>query len=873
MREGRSTSSDELTERSLPSFEELEELDDVSGPLYTETIDFGKLRGEDISLGHVAPKSKSLPGQLLKLLDALPTPAILVDRSYSIMYLNESCGKLSDSYKNLLHTSFISLFPREREAVRAAGLVDRVFVYRKRQFIEGLMCVEGHNKWCRVNMRSIRFGDDRAMLGLVEDLTLVKKQLIVDKKRKKALQQAHDQLEKRVEERTKELRLINKRLHREVVERKKIEQELREAQADLERRVDERTVELRQTNEKLLLEISERKRAQEKLVLDAKIIETCDEAILITDEEGTVIDLNKSFCDVTGFSPQDLIGVHISTLKSSDRSPNSWQRIWRAVVSEGRWQGEAWNIRKDGEVHPILLSMGSVRNDLQQPTHYFAIFSDITQLKKTEERLQDLAHRDPLTGLPNRALYRERLDAALLDALEGGHQVALMIVDLDRFKNVNDTFGHKVGDELLVNAGKRLRNCVRESDTVARLGGDEFTVILRKIRGVEDAGAVAANIVRVFSRPFSLEGRELFVSASVGITIYPNDAVNADRLLQSADAALYQAKHQGRQNFQFYSEEMNLRILEKLELELDLRAALERDEFVLYYQPVMHFDTERIMSVEALLRWNHPRRGMIQPSKIIPLAEETGLIVPIGEWVLRSACLQSLAWRDMGLPDFPVSVNVSGRQLREPDFADRVDAILTETGFDPALLELELTETMPGPDEQTKLEQLHRLRRWGVRLCIDDFGTAYSSLSNLKRVPLSKLKIDRSFVSDAPDDPGDASIVKAVVAMARGLGIEVVAEGIETVAHLHCLRSIGCDGWQGYLLTKPLPVDAFCEMVVSSRLLPLNDGPRNESRSRLQLQDMFDGPSFQVPQRSVPRTSLPSSFGAGFSLGRGRDFS
>jgi diguanylate cyclase (GGDEF)-like protein/PAS domain S-box-containing protein len=560
-------------------------------------------------------------------------------------------------------------------------------------------------------------------------------------------------------------------------------------------------------------DITGSKQAQEKLRLSAKIIESSNEGILVTDVEGNIVDVNEAFCSLTGYSREEVIGKNPRMMKSDRHGRDFYKEMWRSLKETGHWAGEVWDRRKNGAVFPKLLSISAVRNDTNQVAYYVGIFTDITNIKLTEQRLRHLAHFDPLTELPNRLLFHDRLHQALIEVERHKWMVALILLDLDRFKNINDTFGHQAGDALLDAVAKRLVTCVRKSDTVARLGGDEFTVILPEMPDPKAVARIARKITDVFTRPFHLGGREVFVTASMGITMYPNDGSQVERLLQNADMALYRAKEQGRNNFQFFSEDMNIEVVKRLELELALRGALERHEFAVYYQPRLDCATGSITGVEALVRWDHPTKGVVEPGDFILAAEETGLIVPIGEWVLRTSCLQKRLWQEAGLPSMTMAVNVSARQLSQTDLVDTAVRVISDNGLDPASIELELTESVAMKDADTTIKILREFKKNGIRVCIDDFGTGYSSLSYLKRFPIDKLKIDKSFIESCPTDPDDKAIVETVVAMAHSLKLRVVAEGVETQDQLNLLRAVDCDEWQGFHCSPPVPAENFVEIL------------------------------------------------------------
>ncbi len=456
-------------------------------------------------------------------------------------------------------------------------------------------------------------------------------------------------------------------------------------------------------------------------------------------------------------------------------------------------------------------------------------FRDVTERKRAEERLIHLAHRDALTNLPNRMLLQDRLRQTLVQAKRTRTPVALMFLDLDRFKGINDTLGHATGDHLLQAVAERVAACVRESDTVARLGGDEFTVLLTNLAQAQDAAKVAQKILDALAKPFLFGGSELFITASIGITIYPTDESDIDGLLKNADAAMYRAKAQGRNMFQFYTEEMNARTLERLTLENGLRHALERSEFLLCYQPQIDLRTGRISGAEALLRWRHPNLGLLSPARFIPIAEETGLIVPIGEWALRVACVQSQAWQATGSAPIRMAVNLSGRQFRDRRFIEAIVRILRDTAFPPLQLDLELTEGIVMENAQATVAILRELNGMGLRFSIDDFGTGYSSLSHLKRFPIHVLKIDPSFVRDVTTDTTDQAIVKSIIALAHSLRLTVIAEGVETKEQAAFLLANGCDEMQGHVFSEALSSKAFTTLLESGRTLDI-DSLRDKGR-------------------------------------------
>ncbi len=524
--------------------------------------------------------------------------------------------------------------------------------------------------------------------------------------------------------------------------------------------------------------------------------------------------LSDEIYDIVGLSPQ--AGMNYATfvdLVHADDREFVTQAV-REAVEQGRPYNVEYRVVRPDAGERIVHSQGEIVPDERgRPARMIGTAQDITERKRTQEQLNYLAYYDTLTGLPNRVLLRDRLRQAMLDADRNEHLVAVMFLDLDRFKVINDTLGHDAGDALLKLVAERLQDCVRAGDTIARLGGDEFTIVLSNLGHVDDVTRVARKVMAYFAQPFQLVGNELFVTASVGITVYPFDDTDLDNLLKNADAAMYLAKEQGRNNFQFYTAELNARATRRLTLETALRRALERNELELHYQPQVDLRTGRVIGSEALLRWRHPELGEVSPVEFIPLAEETGLIVPIGEWVLRTACSQNMAWQAAGLPPMPTAVNLSLRQFQGQDLYAAVRRVLDESGLAPELLDLEMTESVLMHDAEGALVVIRDLKKLGVSFSLDDFGTGYSSLSYLKRFPIDTLKIDRSFVRDIPDDADDAAIAVAIIAMAHSLGIRVIAEGVETAAQVEFLCAHDCDAMQGYHFSRPVPATEMTDIL------------------------------------------------------------
>jgi diguanylate cyclase (GGDEF)-like protein/PAS domain S-box-containing protein len=553
--------------------------------------------------------------------------------------------------------------------------------------------------------------------------------------------------------------------------------------------------------------------AEEELRLAAKVFESSGEAIMITDAAGCMISVNNAFSRVTGYAAADAVGRNASMLASGRHSREFFSEMWRSMLETGYWQGELWNRRRDGEIYPEWLGISSVRDEEGKITHFVGIFSDISERKAAEAKIAFLAHHDPLTGLPNRLLLKDRMQQAIVHGERNGNKVALLFVDLDRFKAVNDSFGHPVGDALLRDAAQRLLACVRDSDTVSRHGGDEFLVVLTDLHSSEVPAQIAAKIMAVLGQPFHLEDHEAKISASVGIAVYPEDGAGFDELLKKADTAMYHAKEAGRNAFRFYTQRMNADVQERLDLHSRLRHALEREEFVLYYQPLVDLKSSRIVGGEALLRWQSPEHGLIEPERFIAAAEHSGLIVPLGEWVLQEACRELAHWHAQGHPQLSMAVNISAIQFRRGDVEDTVLRALAASGAKPAALELELTESILIDGAEQVLATIRRLQELGVRLAIDDFGTGYSSLAYLKRFAVDKLKIDQSFVRDIVTDQDDAAIVRAVIQMAGSLDLKVVAEGVETEAVAAELRAMDCDLVQGYHFGRPMPAAEFRRLI------------------------------------------------------------
>jgi diguanylate cyclase (GGDEF)-like protein/PAS domain S-box-containing protein len=552
----------------------------------------------------------------------------------------------------------------------------------------------------------------------------------------------------------------------------------------------------------------ERQRVEEQLRQNAKVFESTRDGVVITDLDGRIVSVNAAFCAISGYSTDEVLGRSPDLLKSGRQSEAFFADLWASLRDTGHWQGEVWNRRKNGEIYPQWLSISTVHDERGQASHYVGVGTDISQLKRSEEQLQHLAHHDPLTGLPNRLLAQSRLEHALSRAQRNNLRMAVVFLDLDGFKHVNDSLGHPVGDIMLSTIADRLRQRVRADDTLARLGGDEFLLIIDNVEAPADVATVARKLLDALQQPLTLEGRELYVTASIGISLFPDDGQSWSELIRNADTAMYQAKAAGRDRFCFYTADMNANALAQLELEASLRQALGQDRFELHYQPKADLASGRTVGFEALLRLRDPQGGLLPPDSFIPMAERSGLIVPIGAWVLQRACLEAVAWHAAGRTDLTVAVNVSACQFRCAEFAEHVAHALQASGLPAAALELELTESVLMDDPERTAERLLALKRTGVRLSLDDFGTGYSSLGYLMRFPIDALKIDRSFVAGMGRDRHATDIINSIIGLARRMRLRVVAEGVELDAQLQSLRAYGCDEIQGFLLSRPMPADA-----------------------------------------------------------------
>lgn len=555
-------------------------------------------------------------------------------------------------------------------------------------------------------------------------------------------------------------------------------------------------------------DITERKERQASLQLSSTVIENLAEGIMICDADNRLLSVNPAFTRITGYTADEIFGRKPNILKSGRHDQSFYHEMWNTIEITGTWQGEVWNRRYNGEIYPEWLSISSIRNEFGEVTNYIGVFSDISTIKENEAELRFLAHHDPLTQLPNRVLLNDRIEHALLQKERSKGMVAIMYLDLDRFKTINDSFGHPYGDLLLQTVAIRLQDALRHEDTVSRVSGDEFVIVLEDLKSADEAGVVAQKILGVLAEPIALGEHEVTITTSIGIAMAPTDGDEPVLLLKNADAALYRAKDMGRNSFEYFSSEMSSSSFETLFMLNGLNKAIENSEFVVYYQPQVHMDKGRLTGVEALIRWLHPDLGLVPPGRFIPIAEESGMIVRLGEWVLRESCKQMKAWLDNGTPVEYVAVNLSARQLLDKNLIDMVKSALADAELAGKYLELEVTETIVMKEESYS-EVLNELKALGIRISIDDFGTGYSSLVRLKHLPIDKLKIDMSFIKGVPDNEDDSNITQTIINLANSMNLSVIAEGVENEQQAGFLQNRGCLHAQGYLYSPPVPVTDF----------------------------------------------------------------
>jgi len=637
---------------------------------------------------------------------------------------------------------------------------------------------DGSLIWCRHLAKALASSDgSRSTIWITEDIS-------AQKADQQALEEARRELEQRVEERTLELALINEQLQHEVAERTAAENHLRAEEA----------------------------RFRDLSEMSSDWFWEMDAELRFTEMSGGLIN--------TKLNPRKTIGKFRWELPIVGVSPAQWAEHRRLLAAHLPFKDFVYQMQtQPGELHWFSVSGKPVfENGVFKG--YRGTGSDITERKKAEQQIEFLAYHDPLTGLPNRLLLEDRLQQAVAQAERNRTRLALVFIDLDNFKKINDSLGHAAGDALLMQVSSRLKQCVRDTDTISRQGGDEFVIVLRELEDAEATLPVLAKIMESLQEPFNAEGNELSTSASIGVALYPEDGADFETLRKKADMAMYRAKEAGRNTYRFFDQEMDVEAVEHLLMRNGLRRALERQEFVLHYQPQIDLRSGQVTGAEALLRWQHPEFGLVPPGRFIPIAEDSGLIVPIGEWVIREACRQAASWRQAGLPSLVVAVNLSAVQFRRGNVEQTVVQALAQSGLDASLLELELTESLLLQNVESVLATVKRLKQLGVKLAIDDFGTGYSSLSYLKRFDIDKLKIDQSFIRDLASDPDDAAIVRAIIQMAHSLGLRAIAEGVETPDLLQALRSFGCDEAQGYHFARPMPADEFERYLAGMQVRP-----------------------------------------------------
>ena len=557
--------------------------------------------------------------------------------------------------------------------------------------------------------------------------------------------------------------------------------------------------------------VLERNKSQESLRLFQKVYEGSEEGIMVTDTNKAILLVNNSFTRVTGYTIDELRGKTPKFIASGKHDALFYSGMWESINVFGYWRGEIWNRRKNGEIFPEWLGISAVKDQSGKTTHYVGIFTDISDKKNAEQQIEYLSSHDALTGLPNLMLFKDRIGNAIALATRSNSKVALINLDLDNFKLLNESFGHTAGDELLSSAAALLKSCLRETDSICRRGGDEFIITLTNMADTEAITTVVDNILKKVSSPSHLSDRIVSLSCSIGIAVYPDDGNNFDALMKQAGKAMLKAKEDGRNTYRYFTEQLNTDSLEYLRIAHALREAIAHNQFELYYQPQIEIITGRVIGAEALIRWNHPSEGQIQPGRFISIAEQTGLIVEVGEWVLHEACRQAMAWQKAGLPAITMAVNVSAVQFRRGDIEKLIQKELERSGLPPQHLELELTESVLLHNMDHMQSTLAKLKGLGIKLAIDDFGTGYSSLAYLKKFNIDRLKIDQSFVRDITTDPNDAAIIRAIVQMAHTLNLRAIAEGVEDEEMLKHLRDCLCDEVQGYHLARPMPAEKFAE--------------------------------------------------------------
>jgi diguanylate cyclase (GGDEF)-like protein/PAS domain S-box-containing protein len=558
-------------------------------------------------------------------------------------------------------------------------------------------------------------------------------------------------------------------------------------------------------------DITLRKNTEKQLRMWGEVLKNSGEAIFITDAESTIYLVNEAFTKITGYTAEDVIGQKPNIFKSGRHDRQFYQNMWAALLDHGYWQGEIWDRRKDGSIYPKWSTISQIQDTQHKTTHYIAMFNDITERKISEEQIHYLAFHDVLTGLPNRRLLKDRLQFFLEHAQRSSDKLAVLFIDIDNFKTINDSLGHSAGDKLLVQLSKRLSTCLRTTDTLGRFGGDEFVIILSDIANPDYVATISERIRENLYDPFHINGFDLIITVSIGISLYPVDGNDHEHLVKNADTAMNQVKENGRNNYQFYTADLNILISEQLSLINSLRTAVKEEEFILFYQPKINSMTGKITGVEALIRWNNPAMGLVAPLKFIPLLEETGLIMPVSDWIFSEICKQHTTWISLGLPPISIAINISAIHFQKTDFLDSVNATLAECTIDRNCIEFELTEGILLDDTEEAINKMNQLKKMGIKLTLDDFGTGYSSLSYLRKFPIEKIKIDQSFVQNMMTTQNDMEIVKIITMLSKTLQLRTIAEGVESKEQVLLLQEINCDELQGYFFTKPMPGNLFAE--------------------------------------------------------------
>lgn len=566
-------------------------------------------------------------------------------------------------------------------------------------------------------------------------------------------------------------------------------------------------------NDTIIKEMPKQKDVETERQIAAKVLENISEGVIVTDIKGNILAVNPAFESVTGYLEAEVIGHNPRMFQSGIHGPSFYQEMWNSVLTFGKWQGEIWNKKKNGDVYPEWITISSIKDKLGEVTNFVAVFSDITDRKHAEEKLRQLAHFDSLTGVANRYTLNKHLNSLIETASKYNQQLAVLFLDLDRFKQINDTLGHNYGDLLLKEVSFRLKGLIKNKDLIARLGGDEFVIVLSNIKHPKEAVSVAEDVVEALSSSFILNHHEVYVTTSIGISLFPLDGSSLETLLRNADKAMYKAKSKGKNQFELYHEEMHNDESKQMKMEVHLRKALEQNEFFLVYQPQINLKTGNIIGIEALIRWKQHNQEVIPPSQFIPLAEETGLIVPISEWVMNQAFSDIQKIHLRGHSKMMVSINISALHFNQDHFLKSVATTLQHTNVHPHSVDFELTESMIMPNASETITKLVKLKKLGIKLSIDDFGTGYSSLSYLNRFPLDTLKIDKSFIKNINKYHDDSSIVEAIISIAHRLNLSVVAEGVESKKQISFLKAGGCDHIQGFYITKPLPFEELLDFL------------------------------------------------------------